>query len=119
VKTIWDRYYGLNYGFILLVFLSKRKKKINGRLYSYHHIRKYRNAIQWGARKAKQTLPSSFVREMKLFLEAYQKETMNEKQRGELDDEEAESDPVPAPPPIPLLFGLLPMSNIWKCLNGF
>jgi hypothetical protein len=94
-STLDLNYNGLNVEFIK-IFMSKRKKKeVNGtpKIYSHGHIRKYRDAILWGAEKADQTLPTNFRPQMKRFLESYLKETKKAKQNNMLDEEE--SDPIP------------------------
>jgi hypothetical protein len=47
-STLDLRYDGLNVR-IIKTFMSKRKVKADGKIYSHGHIRKYRDAILWGA----------------------------------------------------------------------
>jgi hypothetical protein len=92
-KSILDlRYQGLNVDFIKL-YMAARKVKADGKILSHGHIRKYHDAILWGAEKAAQTLPLNFRPKMKKFLESYLKETKRAKQNNMLDEEE--SDPIP------------------------
>jgi hypothetical protein len=68
-KSILDlRYQGLNVDFIKL-YMAARKVKADGKILSHGHIRKYHDAILWGAEKAAQTLPLNFRPKMKKFLE--------------------------------------------------
>ena len=66
-------YDGLNVKFIK-VFFGKIKTKENGNLCSFVHIRKYKDAILWGAKVAKCALPSSFYLETERFLNSFKKE---------------------------------------------
>jgi hypothetical protein len=91
-STLDLKYDGLHVEFIK-IFMSKRKKKESGKIYSHGHIRKYRDAILWGAEKADQTLPINFQPQMKRFLDSYLKETKKAKQNNMLDEEK--SDPIP------------------------
>jgi hypothetical protein len=91
-STLDLRYDGLNVR-IIKIFMSKRKIKADGKIFSHGHIRKYRDAILWGADKAVQTLPSNVRPQLKKFLEPYLKETKKAKQNNMLDKEE--SDPIP------------------------
>jgi hypothetical protein len=80
-STLDLRYDGLNVR-IIKTFMSKRKYKADGKIYSHGHIRKYRDAILWGAEKAFQTLPSNVRPQLKKFLESYLKETKKAKQNN-------------------------------------
>jgi hypothetical protein len=106
-STLDLRYDGLNVR-IIKTFMSKRKLKADGKIYSHVHLRKYRDAILWGAEKAFQTLPSNVRPQLKKFLESYLKETKKAKQNNMLDEEE--SDPIP--------FGLYRKICNWSINDG-
>jgi len=84
-------YAGLNVQMILS-FMAHKKKKPNGKICSHVQIRKYNDAILWGASQAKQLLPSSYYEEMKNFLDAFKKTAATAKSKGLLDEQEA--DPI-------------------------
>ena len=98
-------YTGLNVS-IIKAFMSGNKYKqttvqnIEGEeppkvQYSYSHIRKYQDAILFGAGRAKQALPQEYDLDMKQFLDSLKKEKVKAKKRGELDEQEA--DPISYP----------------------
>ena len=74
------------------VYLVSRKTKPNGKKYSHVHLRKYHDAIMYGAKKAKTPLPVSYYTEMDGFLTSFRKETAEAKKDGMLDEKEA--DPI-------------------------
>jgi hypothetical protein len=76
----------------LKAFIGSIKLKGNGKHCSFVHIRKFRDAIKFGAEEAKQDLPAEFDREMKSFLLSCKKEVTNQKKQGNLDEQE--SDPI-------------------------
>jgi len=84
-------YAGLNVQMILS-FMAHKKRKPNGKICSHVQIRKYNDAILWGANQAKQLLPSSYYEEMKNFLDAFKKTAATAKSEGQLDEQEA--DPI-------------------------
>jgi hypothetical protein len=55
-STLDFRYDRLNVD-LIKIFMSRRKTKADGKIYSHVHLRKFRDAILWGAEKAVQTLP--------------------------------------------------------------
>ena len=54
-------------------FLADAQRLPNGRLASDTHIRKYRDAVMWGAKISKQCLPPSFRMEIEAFHKGYKK----------------------------------------------
>ena len=61
-------------------------------LMGYDDVRKYKDAILWGANRAKQFLPKSFYQEMDVYLKSYKKETARAKKDNRLD--ESDADPI-------------------------
>ena len=74
-------------------FLTVKKSKQNGKTSSFVQIRKYNDAILYGAKSIGQKLPLSYYSEMDKFLAAYTKEVVTAKEDGILD--ETEADPIP------------------------
>jgi len=81
-------YAGLNVQMILS-FMAHKKCKPNGKTCSHVQIRKYNDAVLWGANQAKELLPSSYYDEMKNFLDAFKKTAATAKSEGQLDEQEA------------------------------
>jgi hypothetical protein len=84
-------YEGMNVGMIK-AFLAFKKQKENGKCSSHVQLRKYNDAILWGAKTCHQRLPLSYYEEMDKFLVAFKKETTMAKKDGMLDEQEA--DPI-------------------------
>ena len=84
-------YTGLNVKYII-DFLMATKLKENGKLKSFNDIRKYKDAILWGSRIAKQPLPSSFYREIEQYLRGYKIFLKDARKTGLVDEESA--DPI-------------------------
>ena len=55
-------------------------------------IKKYNDAIKWGAKRAGQALPSSFYAQMESFILSYKKEHQQAQKEGRTDEQEA--DPI-------------------------
>jgi len=85
-------YSGINDRF-LLHFLVSTKKKEDGKYKSFEDMRKYKDAIMWGAKVQGERLPSSFYETFDMFLAAYKKEFRKGKIAGLVD--ETSSDPIP------------------------
>ena len=85
-------YEGLNVTF-LKSFISSKTKKENGKLMSYDAIRKYWDAVQFGAKQANALLPVSFYTQKDKYLLSYKKQVAKEKGCGNVDEKEA--DPIP------------------------
>ena len=89
-------YSGINVQVIKAYLSEKKKKKVAAdgtvTLSSVSDIKKYDDAIKWGAGRAGELLPSSYYREMREFIEAYKKEHKVAKKEGRTDEQEA--DPI-------------------------
>jgi hypothetical protein len=85
------KYEGMNVK-LILAFMATKKTKTNGKTSSFTHIRKYHDAILFGAEKAKERLPTDYYEEMEKFLNAFKKECAKAKAEGNLDEREA--DPI-------------------------
>ena len=66
--------------------------KLDGKPMGLINLQKYRDAIQWGSREAKEPLPSSFFNETEKFMKSYKKEEATKKKDGLRDDKTA--DPI-------------------------
>jgi hypothetical protein len=102
-------YAGLNEQFVLH-FLVSTKEKENGKLKSVEDIRKYKDAIMWGATEACERLPTSFYEMVDNFLSGYKKEWTSAKKKGNV--EEVSADPIPMPLYKLLLKWALDSNNI-------
>ena len=85
-------YKGLNVKYVLH-FLMATKLKPNGKIKGHQDVRKYKDAIMWGANVAGERLPVSFFVEMDQYLASYKKIFIKAKKQGEVDEKEA--DPIP------------------------
>jgi hypothetical protein len=56
-------YQGLNVKYLIIFFMSTKKKE-NGKFLSFTDVRKYKDTILWGARIAKEWLPTTFYEEI-------------------------------------------------------
>ena len=89
-------YTGLNVQYVLQFMLQNERKtnrKGEEKLKSHQDIRKYKDAIQWGAQVAGERLPRTFYEEMDKYLCAYKKKVVKARKVGELD--EMAADPIP------------------------
>lgn len=85
-------YNAINVKFFL-AFLASKKKLPDGKIASFCTIRKYNDAVLWGALHAGQPLPMSYIDKVNSFLKAYKKETAIAKMSGNLNEEEADAIP--------------------------
>ena len=85
-------YDGINSNFVK-VFIASKVKKGNGKTSSFENVRKYFDAIQFGAKEADVLLPITFYQAKDKFLPAFKKQVAKEKKNGNLDEHEA--DPIP------------------------
>ena len=85
-------YRGFNVTFFIH-FLTKIKRKADGKLKSYVDLRKYYDAMKWGATTAGEELPSKFYSTVDSFLAGYQKEHTRATKEGNVDV--TSSDPIP------------------------
>jgi hypothetical protein len=87
-------YTGMNVKFIQAFFAhAKRKGGNDDKIVSHEQLRKFHDAIMYGAKECGEPLPSSYYDGMTRFLNNYRKETIDAKRHGRLDEEE--SDPIP------------------------
>jgi hypothetical protein len=78
-------------------FLSAKKKKSTKPdgtviLSSVSDIKKYNDAIKWGALRVEQALPSNYYRKIEGFILTYRKEHKQAQKEGRTDEQEA--DPI-------------------------
>jgi hypothetical protein len=116
-------YEGINIKYVQ-AFLGQKKKKENGKTCSFVNIRKYHNAILFGAEKAGVALTPSYQLAMKKFLASFKKETKQAKVMGDLDEENAE--PIPWAMFVQICHRALLQGNVfvwvlsilqWNCLG--
>ena len=86
-------YEGLNSKF-LKVFVASKAKKTSGKTSSFEHIRKYFDAVQWGAKEVNAMIPVSLFQSKEKILSAFKKKVANEKKKGNVDENEADSIPI-------------------------
>ena len=88
-------YSGMNDKFILQLFtiLKYKKDEKDGELNSLVHLRKFKDAVVWGAKIAEEALPSKLHRTLEGFLKGYDKELTNAKKAGKVVEQSA--DPIP------------------------
>ena len=86
------KYEGLNHQYFLH-FLLSTKKKADGKFKSIQDLRKYKDAVQWGADTLNVQLPTSFYMAWDKFHKAYKKEFAGAKKEGMVDEQGA--DPIP------------------------
>jgi hypothetical protein len=84
-------YQGLNVKYVLK-FLMSTKKKENGKFLSFTDIRKYKDAILWGASMSEERLPTTFYEDIERYLKGYKKELVKARKDGNLDERAA--DPI-------------------------
>ena len=78
---------------MIKAFISAHKYKPNSDIqYGYVHMRKYHNAIQFGAKRAGVALPQEYCFQMQHFLSSLKREKTNAKKEGKV--EEKEADPI-------------------------
>ena len=77
---------------VIISFLIANKIKANGKKKQFVDIRKYKDAVLWGAEIAGERLPLSFYKEIEIFLKGYKRETAKAKRHGGVEDKAA--DPI-------------------------
>ena len=87
-------YQGINVEYVLHFLISVERRK-DGKLKSFQDIRKYRDAILWGAKVSHQRLPTQFFEQIDSYLAAYKKKIIKGKKTGEVDEHGA--DPISVP----------------------
>ena len=90
-NTVDLKYEGMNTR-LIMAFLAAKKTKANGKTASHAHLRKYNDAILYGAEQIKENLPTEFYVEMNNFLNAFKKEFGKAREEGKVDEREA--DPI-------------------------
>ena len=99
-----------------MYFLSSTDKHTDGNLKSHEDIRKYRDAVLWGAKIAGQQLPSSFYDSMETYLCAYKKKFATAKKQGHV--EEYSTDPIPLPlAGLPILASQVDRNEQYFCMD--
>ena len=91
-------YQGLNVTRVISFLMNNKHHKkgpSKGMLYSWDHMRKYRDAIQWGAKMVNQSLPTDFHKAMDRWMSLYKVEYKEAKKAGNAEDTAA--DPIPFP----------------------
>jgi hypothetical protein len=87
---------GLNVQFFMAFLSDKKKKNVisNSKVIiaSVSDIKKYDDAIKWGALHAEQALPNSYYRRMEAFILPYREEHKQAQKEGCTDKQEA--DPI-------------------------
>ena len=76
------------------LFMSATKKKPDGKVYSYDHIRKFHDAVLYCAKLANMPLPAGYMQSMKNYLDTMKKEKTNAKTKGQMDEQEADIIPM-------------------------
>ena len=84
-------YTGLNVKMVT-AFQAVGKTKANGKTAGFDTIRKYNDAILWGAEQVNARLPREYYSVMDKFLQSFRKETAVARQQGNLDEHEC--DPI-------------------------
>ena len=95
-KQIIDfNYDSLDPSIIRAFFSTTRKEQEDGsgKTRSFSHVRKFYDAILFGAREQGTVLTQEFHQEIELYLKSFKKETVTAKRLG--DTEENDSDPIP------------------------
>lgn len=103
-----DTYYQATHDFVyerldptlIEAYISSRKIKYTNAnnqtiIYSFDHLRRYKDAVIYGSKRAKKQLSSAFHISIKEFLDTLKKENQQFKKKGQVD--ETESDPICAP----------------------
>lgn len=93
---------------MVLAYMAGNKQKANSKLYSHTHMRKMHDAILFGARTVKQSLPSSYYSEMDSFLSSFKKEEAKAKSEGNVDERSAD----------PITFSLFRKILTWALESG-
>ena len=85
-------YSGMNVKYLLLYMMSNQKKA-TGKFKSNQDMRKYKDAVLWGAMIARERLSTQFYEEMDKYLLSYKKQFIKAKKDGDVD--ETAADPIP------------------------
>jgi hypothetical protein len=85
-------YNGINVT-LVKAFLGSVKRKSNGKICSFTHVRKFHDAILFGAEQAGEILPRMYHQAIHSFMESFKKESVKAKREGNVD--EMNADPIP------------------------
>ena len=77
---------------VFKAFLTTKQNKEDDKVMSHINVRKFRDAVKWGAAEAKQRLPLDFEFEVKGYLDSYKKITARARKDGKM--EEKQADPI-------------------------
>lgn len=99
-KSTHDFKYNILEADMVKAYLSANKIKsidVNGRetYYSFDHLRKFKDAILFGAKRARKSFPEKFQVEIDTFIESWKKENQTAKKDGKVTEQEA--DPITFP----------------------
>ena len=89
------KYSGINIVMVLLFLINNKTYTQKGSMYhkSWDEMRKYRDAILWGAKTVGELLPPQFFQGIESFLDSYKKEFVKAKKVRNI--EENAADPIP------------------------
>ena len=93
---------------IVLAFMGTKKNKGDGKIMSHVHIRKYHDALMFGAKEARVGFSEQYYMTVDGFLDNYRKEYADAKKHGNVDEEEAD----------PISFNLFEMVCFWFLCSG-
>ena len=93
---------------IILAFMGEKKNKGGGKIMSHVHIRKYHDALMFGAKEVGHGFSQEYYQQMDTFLDNYRKEVAEAKTKGNIDEEEAD----------PISFDLYQMIAFWFLCSG-
>ena len=85
---------GINVKFVMK-FLAYTRKKKTGNFKTHGELRKYKDAILWGAKVQNELLPSSFYTQIERYLNSFKKEVAVARRDGIVEDKAA--DPITVP----------------------
>ena len=110
---------------VIMAFLSTvRKENGTGKTRSHSHIRKFHDAVLFGAREQGVTMSDDYYRDIETYLKSFRKESVQAKRSGET--EELDADPMPFPLYEQLcrwkldagnIFGWIYLTLLWNCLG--
>ena len=67
---------------MIKAFMSANRFKLNGKEYGFDHTRKYKDAVKYGAKRAKQPLPQNFDIEMLAYMQSLNKQKTTARKNG-------------------------------------
>lgn len=96
-------YEGLRVDLVMAFMAANKTKSSSGKVFSHEHLRKFNDAIIFGALIAKKRLSSEYYAEMGSFLSSFKKENAEARSRGNTDEKSAD----------PISFSLFRTINTW------